>query len=251
MMRNPRVALAAITVAVWIGACAKGEQASQHPDSTARNLTLAPADTNAARHDVAAPASRATQTKTPASAPAKPRAPATYTVTAGTHIDMAVTDTLSSRTNHAGDGYTAHVVDDVTANGHDAIPLGSTVEGTIVAVKQAPNPSTPGTLTLSVASITVRGTRYPVVGTVDSLETVRQGRGVTKGDAAKVGVGAAAGAILGRVLGGNAKGTVIGGVVGAAAGAGVAAATKNADIVLPAGAHIHITITQPLTVKAQ
>jgi len=72
---------------------------------------------------------------------------------------------------------------------------------------------------------------------------------VTKGDAAKVGGGAAAGAILGRILGGNAKGTVIGGIVGGAAGAAVAAGTKDADIVLPKGAHINATLTQALAVK--
>src|SRR6266576_2126689 len=75
------------------------------------------------------------------------------------------------------------------------------------------------------------------------------GRGVTKGDAAKVGGGAAAGAILGRILGGNSKGTVIGGIVGGAAGAAVAAGTKDADIVLPKGAHINATLTQALAVK--
>ncbi|HEX9394081.1 MAG TPA: hypothetical protein VF923_05490, partial [Gemmatimonadales bacterium] len=81
------------------------------------------------------------------------------------------------------------------------------------------------------------------------LETVRKGRGVTKGDAAKVGGGAAAGAILGRILGGNAKGTVIGGIVGGAAGAAVAAGTKSADIVLPKGAHINATLTKAVAVK--
>ena len=79
---------------------------------------------------------------------------------------------------------------------------------------------------------------------------MHKGRGVTTGDAAKVGAGAVAGAILGRVLGGNKRGTVIGGVVGGAVGAGVAATSKDSDIVLPAGAHIVVTVNKPLTVKA-
>ena len=106
-------------------------------------------------------------------------------------------------------------------------------------------------MTLSVTSVTVRGNSYPIEGTIDSLETVHKGRGVTTGDAAKVGAGAVAGAVLGRVLGGNRKGTIIGGVVGGIAGAGVASQTKDSDIVLPAGAHIIVRLTKELAVSAQ
>ena len=163
---------------------------------------------------------------------------------------MAVSDTITSRTNHAGDAFTAKVVDDVKdAQGHVVIPAGSVIGGTVTAVKPAPNPNEPGTLTLAVSSVTIRGTKYDLDARIDSLETVRHGRGVTTGDAAKVGAGAAAGAILGRVVGGNKRGTIIGGIVGAAAGAGIAATSKDADIVLPAGAHVIVTLNKALTVR--
>jgi len=169
----------------------------------------------------------------------------------GTHMDIAATDTISSRTAKVGDAFTARVVEDVrNAAGKVVIPAGSVVNGKIADVKPAPNPSTPGTLTLSVASITVRGTSYAIEASVDSLETIHKGRGVTSGDAAKVGAGAVAGAVLGRILGGNKKGTIIGGVVGGAAGAAVANRTKDSDIVLPAGAHIIIRLTKELAVAA-
>jgi hypothetical protein len=169
----------------------------------------------------------------------------------GTKMDMAANDTLSSRTAKVGDTFTAHVVEDVKdASGKVVIPAGSVVHGTITDVKPAPNPSTPGTLTVAVTNVTVRGTSYAIEAAVDSLETIHKGRGVTSGDAAKVGAGAAAGAILGRVLGGNKKGTIIGGIVGGAAGAAVAHETKDSDIVLPAGAHIIIRLTKELAVAA-
>jgi hypothetical protein len=169
----------------------------------------------------------------------------------GAKIDVAARDTISSRTAKAGDVFTARVVEDVkNATGQVVIPAGSVVNGTITAVKPAPNPRTPGTLTLSVTSVTVRGTSYPIDAAVDSVETIHKGRGVTSGDAAKVGAGAVAGAVLGRVLGGNKKGTIIGGVVGGIAGAGVANQTKDSDIVLPAGAHIIIRLTKELAVAA-
>jgi hypothetical protein len=249
-----------------LGACAKGDNANTaSADSTARNLTLAPADSSTTMRDQPAtppatppvtPPVTTTTPPPPATRPAverpkPPAPPATLTLGAGSHFDMASTDTITSRTAKVGDAFTAHVVDDVrNAAGKVVIPAGSSVSGTITAVKPAPNPNTPGTLQLAVSSVTVRGTNYPIEATIDSLETVHKGRGITTGDAAKVGGGAVAGAILGRVIGGNKRGTIIGGVVGGAVGAGVAATSKDSDIVLPAGAHIIVTVTKPLTVKA-
>ncbi len=243
-----------------LGACAKGENANKaSADSTARNLTLAPADSSAALHDVPANPPAAAPVTPPVTAPVSrpavtrpkpPPAPATATLPAGSHFDMAAADTITSRTAKVGDPFTARVVEDVrNAAGKVVIPAGSQVSGTISDVKPAPNPRTPGTLTLAVSSVTIRGTNYPLDATIDSLETIHKGRGVTTGDAAKVGGGAVAGAILGRVLGGNKRGTIIGGVVGGAVGAGVAATSKDSDIVLPAGAHIIVTVTKPLTVR--
>lgn len=247
---------------VSLGACSKGDQAAQQSaDSAARDLTLAPSDSSAPMHDVpAAPPSQAAQPSSPPPsrppapkpkpAPATPAAPVTRTAAAGTFLDLAVGDTLSSKITKAGDAFTASVVNDVKdTEGRVVIPAGSTVHGTVTAVKPAPNPSTPGTLTLALNTVNVGGTDYPIEARIDSLETLRQGRGVTGGDAAKVGAGAAAGAILGRILGKNTKGAVIGGVVGAVVGTGVATQTKDADIVLPKGAHINASLAAPLVVR--
>ena len=240
-------------------ACNKGQDQSQAAaDSSARNLTLAPSESTAHLHDVPAnpPAPPAARPTNPPPAnrprtnpPAPPPAPRTASLGAGTKMDIAASDTISSRTAKVGDLFTARVVQDVkNASGQVVIPAGSVVNGKITDVKPAPNPRTPGTLTLSVTSVTVRGNSYAIDAAVDSVETVHRGRGVTSGDAAKVGAGAVAGAVLGRVLGGNKKGTIIGGVVGGIAGAGVASQTKDSDIVLPAGAHIIIRLTKELAV---
>jgi glycine zipper 2TM protein len=243
-------------------ACNKGQDQSQAAaDSSARNLTLAPSESTSQMHDVPAnppapPAARPTNppaTRPPVNRPRTnpPAAPAMARLSAGTTMDIAATDTISSRTAKVGDTFTARVVADVkNGSGQVVIPAGSVVNGKITDVKPAPNPRTPGTLTLSVASVTVRGNSYPIDATVDSVETIHKGRGVTSGDAAKVGAGAVAGAVLGRVIGGNKKGTIIGGVVGGIAGAGVASQTKDSDIVLPAGAHIIIKLTKELAVAA-
>ena len=248
-----------------VAACAKGDKSAQQPaDSTARNLTMAPTESSGAMHDVPAnppPSNPSTAAAPPKSQPpaAKPTtptrttppAPATRTAAVGTFVDVSINDTISTRSTRAGAEFTGSIVDDVkNKQGQVVIPAGSVVHGTVVESNPAPNPRTPGSLVVKFTSITVHGSDYPIDARIDSLETVKQGRGVTGADAAKVGVGAAAGAILGRVLGKNTKGAVIGGVVGGAAGAAVANQTRDIDVVLPKGAHINGTLNSALTVKA-
>jgi hypothetical protein len=194
------------------------------------------------------PSGKAAETTTAGGAKA-PAAPATRSLDAGRQFSMAMTETISSRTAKPGDPFTATVVADVSNNaGRVVIPSGSVVSGTITDVKSAPNPSSPGTLTLAVNSVTVGGQSYPIEAGIDSLDTERHGQGVSGGDVAKVGAGAAAGAILGRVIGKNTKGAVIGGIMGGIVGAGIAVQSKDADIVLPAGTHVLVTLTRRLTV---
>ena len=194
----------------------------------------------------AAEAARAAQAAQAARVPAPP---ATWMLDAGRQFAVATTDTITSRTAKAGDAFSATVLSDVQdARGRIAIPAGAMVNGTVTEVKRASSPSSKGTLTLAVSSVTVRGKRYPIEASIDSLVTEHYGQGITGGDVVKVGAGAAAGAIVGQIIGKNTKGTVIGAVVGAAAGAGYAAATKDSDVRLPAGTHILITLDQRLTI---
>ena len=260
-LRKDGTRLAAALAAAALFGCAKGEQASQRADSTARNLTLAPAETTAAMRDVPAPEPQPARpaperkasvpVRKPAAKPAAtPTTPSTLTLAAGTKLSLSVTDTISTRSAKPGDGFTATVSEDVRdASGRVVIPAGASVSGTIVAAEPAPNPRSAGRLELDVRTVTVRGTGYPVEATVESKDSVMQGRGVTGGDAAKVGGGAAAGAIVGKILGGNKKGAVIGGLAGAAAGAAAARASRDIDVVLPKGAGITIRLTRPLAVR--
>lgn len=173
---------------------------------------------------------------------------ATRSLDAGRQFVAATRDDISSRTAKAGDSFAATVLNDVQdSRGRVALPSGAVVYGSITEVKAAAGPNSSGTLTLVVSSVSVRGKNYSLDASIDSLATERQGRGITTGDAAKVGAGAAAGAIIGQIIGKNTKGTVIGAVVGAAAGAGYAVATKDSDIRLPAGTHIVITLDRGVT----
>jgi hypothetical protein len=175
--------------------------------------------------------------------------PVSFTVPAGTHIDLTINDELSSRKNKPGDTFTAKVVNDIRdQSGNVVIEQGATVNGNVVAVKPAPNRRTPGTLTLALTTVETNGKTFPIRATIDSVQHEHRTQPITGRDAAKVGVGAAAGAVVGQVISKNTKGTVIGAVVGGMAGAGVAAETKDLDIVIPDESHILITVSEPLTV---
>src|SRR5437867_13425272 len=99
--------IAAAVAAAASLACAPGEQANTPPaDSTARNLTIAQPESGAALRDVPAkvPATTTpTKTATPVTKkapppPPPPPAPVVYTAASGSFLDMAVADTISSRT---------------------------------------------------------------------------------------------------------------------------------------------------------
>jgi hypothetical protein len=258
---SPKLLLpTASLAAALLVACAKGEQTSQSTDATARNLTLAPTESTAAVRDVPAPTTEPARAVPERKAPMPTRAapkpavtapapPASVTLASGTRVALAAQDTITTRGAKAGDPFTATVGQDVKdAAGRVVIPAGATVAGAIVAADAAHANST-GILQLTVTSVTVRGVSYPIEAAVVGMDTVRKGRGVTVGDAEKVGGGAVAGAIVGKLLGKYTKGALIGGALGAAAGAAVAHETRSIDVVIPKGATITIALTKPLVVK--
>jgi hypothetical protein len=247
---------AAFSLAALLG-CARSDQSNQSADSTARNLTLAPTESTAAMKDVPAPATApATPERRPPPPPPppppRPPAPTSYTLRAGTEVSASVDESISTRHAKPGDAFTATVSENVRdGSGHVVIPAGSTISGTVVHADPAPNPRASGSLELAVTKVTVRGRAYTVDGTVESKDTVMQGRGVTGADAAKVGGGAAIGAVAGRLLGGGKTGTIVGGVAGAAGGAAAARRSRDIDIVLPKGAGMRVRLTSPVTVSVR
>src|SRR3989442_11306169 len=128
MIRLQRHGWLVVAVAgVGFFACAKGEQAGQSADSTARNLTLAPTESTATMKDVPVPADKAPPTTAQRKAtPPKPAAPTSFKLAAGTGFALTADDSMTTRTAKAGDPFTATVSEDVKdASGHVVIPAGS------------------------------------------------------------------------------------------------------------------------------
>jgi len=241
MTRNNWIALAVLTSVATFGACSpKGGQAGQ-PDRPVDQQNQA---SDQAKYNNKSNPNRDNTARDQSDMPVS------FTVPAGTHLDLTINSELSSRKNKPGDTFTAKVATDVRdPSGTIVINEGSTANGNIVAVKPAPNRRTPGTLTLALTTIESNGKTFPIRATIDSVQGKEyRKQSINGGDAAKVGVGAAAGAAVGQILSKNTKGTVIGAVVGGMAGAGVAVETKDMDVVLPDGSHIIATITEPVKV---
>ena len=154
----------------------------------------------------------------------------------GTEIPAALEDSLNSRHDAAGKIVTARVMNDVKGpDDRIFIPAGSQVGFTVTRLEPARSKSSAaGRVALRVDGIVIGDRLQRVSANVRPIPHELRGRGVTTGDAAKVGVGAAGGAVLGQVIGKNTKGAVIGGVVGAAGGAVVASQTASRDVVVTA-----------------
>lgn len=243
--------------AAGVVACGgKKEQPAANADTTARDLSMAPAESVATLKDqpVAQPAPKP-RAKQPAPAqketpPPPPVHEAPLSLATGTTIALVARDSLNSRHNKKGDAVIARnrsaIVD---GRGRTVIPAHATFRGTISDIAPAEHPGGEGRMVVTFHRVRFGGHGYAIQARVDSLGTYMKGRGVTAGDAAKVGAGAVVGAIAGRLIGGNKTGTAVGAAAGAAAGVGVAAATRDIDIILPAGAPIRLVLTAPFVVK--
>ncbi|MDH5803564.1 MAG: hypothetical protein OEZ54_00165 [Gemmatimonadota bacterium] len=186
-------------------------------------------------------------TTRPAPRPQQPAPePDPPTLGSGTMLVAQAGDTITSRHNSVGDTVRAIIGESVSdENGQVVIPAGSVLWGTVSELAEAETPGGEGRMAFAFHEVEIDGNRYAIRGVSDSLETWMKGRGVTAGDAAKVGAGAVVGAVAGRVIGGNRTGTAVGAVAGAAAGVGIAAATRDVDILLNAGSAVIVSLSLP------
>jgi hypothetical protein len=167
----------------------------------------------------------------------------------GTHVEASIDKGFSSRTEKAGERVTATVSSDVkNAFGTVVIPSGSTVTLTIETLDPGNDQIRPdGRLALVVNSVAVAGRTYPVVADLAPVAHQMVGRGITKDEVERIGVGTAIGAVAGRVIGKSTKGTVIGGAAGAIAGTAVAVHYAYRDVVVAANTPITFTLSRVLT----
>ncbi len=226
-------------------------QSSNQPAATNPPMQAAPDTTQPAAGaqqsvpNTAPPANTATADSSgPGQASQAAPEPTITVIPAGTRIRVRLGETLSSKTNQAGDTFPATVDAPVVVNGRTVIREGSSATGTVTDAKSLGRFKGQALLSISLDRVRAGGRSYPV--RTSSVERVEKGKG--KRTAGFVGGGAGLGAIIGGLAGGG-KGALIGGLAGAGAGTAGGAFTGNKDLVIPAETVLTFRLTHDVRVE--
>ena len=162
-------------------------------------------------------------------------------------IGLQLDTPLSSERSRVEDRVDAHVTRDVMASGHVAIPSGSKVIGSVVAVEQGGKVSQPARLAIRFHTLILAD------GSEVSLRTEpidRRSDSPANSSTKKIGGAAVAGTILGAIIGGG-KGAAAGGAIGAGAGTAAVMAGDRAAVTMPAGALLNARLSSPATITVE
>jgi hypothetical protein len=158
-------------------------------------------------------------------------------------LTVVLDQTISSKTAHPGDKFSATIESPVEVEGKLAIPKGARADGVVKDAKAAGRFKGGAALALELTSITVSGKDYEV----QTAGAAMSSKGKGKRTATMVGGGAAGGAAIGAVAGGG-KGAAIGALIGAAAGTGGAGLTGNRDITLSAETRLDFQLLHSVSI---
>ena len=218
---------------------------SKPADQTATSSATPDDASNASSSSAPAPAKEgrtAARTKTEAEK-VKPQ-PQPIVVPAGTTLTVKLGQSIGSKISQAGQTFPATLASPIEIAGVTAIPAGSNITGSVVDAKPLGRFKGGASLTVTLTSVNINGTDYPVQ--TSSAAQTEKGKG--KRTAVMTGGGAGLGAVIGALAGGG-KGAAIGAIAGAGAGGAGAAFTGNKDIVLPAESALSFTLKEPVELK--
>ncbi len=244
-----RAAVVLMVMGLSLSACNGGDDEPAARDTAKGERAAAPSSgTRGTRGGTAGSAADRERTGTLGGTTPKPevkRDVRDFRIGTGTALELRNSVEINSRNNRTGNAVTATAARAVySARGDTVIPAGAEFVGRVIALAPAERPGLEGTMRIDFDSVRLNGRTLAIGSRVTSMASITKGRGVTAGDAAKVGAGAVIGGVAGRVIGGDRRGTIIGAATGAAAGAVIAHNTRDIDIVLPVGAAVQIALTR-------
>ncbi len=168
-------------------------------------------------------------------------------VTADSVLGLKVESSVSSEVAKVEDPVEARVARDVHVGTDVAIPAGTRVIGSVIAVERGGKMKTTAKIGVRFHTLVLAdGTRLSI--STDAVS--REGKSPGKEAAAKMGGAAAGGAIIGAIVGGG-KGAAIGGAIGAAGGTAATMAGGRNPAVLASGTAVTVRLRQPVTVTIE
>lgn len=171
--------------------------------------------------------------------------PVTYTLAAGEALVVRTTSTLSTKTNNAGETFTASLEEPLEVDGVLLAPKGSKVTGIVTSSDNGGRVKGVAQIGVALTEIDVNGKTYPV----SSGTFVQSAKKTVTKDAQKVGIGAGIGAAIGAIAGGG-DGAAKGAGIGAGAGTAAVLGTRGDAAVIPAESVITFTLSESITVEA-
>lgn len=198
----------------------------------AMSLMAQPAPPPAAANDQAPATGRAVET-------------GSFTLPPGTSLRVRLLETLDTRSNRAGDRFTASLAEPLVEGNRVVVPRGATVSGYITESKSSGRFKGRAVMALRLDTLNFDGRNYRIRSTSSS----RASAGHKKHHLAWIGGGSGGGALIGAAAGGGA-GALIGAGVGAAAGTVGSVITGKRQVRLPVETTLHFRLRSPLTVRS-
>jgi type IV secretion system protein VirB10 len=196
-------------------------------------------------------------------APAPRAEQAEVTVPAGTHIALALRNSVDTKHSKEGDRIYLETIYPVAAGGRMVIPRGSFENGTVTVSKPAGRVKGKGELFIRFDSLTLlNGATRDFRSRLGSAEGQKVDReeGKVSGErdtgrdvgtvAVATGMGASLGGLIGSASGHTMKGVGIGGAAGAAAGLGSVLLKKGPDATLRQGTTMEMILDRDISFTA-
>jgi hypothetical protein len=226
---------AALSSACALAAC-NGASATSSNSSTAAGTT--PANGSAAA--ASAPDRRAAES-----------AMREVTLPAGTQLPIVLDTSIGSDTSRVEEPVHAHLARAIAVNGVTALEAGSRVSGVVTDATRSAKVKGRAHLAVRFDTLTPQGpgndnARYPI----ETAAVGRTAQSTKKKDALEIGGGAVGGALVGALVGGK-KGAAIGTAAGGGAGTAVVLSTRGQETRLPAGSHLTLRLSKPLTIRVK
>ena len=178
----------------------------------------------------------------PTSAPVRSRRSG-LVLAPGTSVRVRLAQTIDTKRNRAGDGFSANLDEPLVVGHRVAVPRGTPFEGHVVTSAESGRFKGRAALALRLDSFTLRGVTYDV----NTNRPSRVSRSHTKHNWLWIGGGSGGGAAIGAIAGGGA-GALIGAGAGAAAGTVGAAFTGKRHVVLPVESPVTFALQAPVAV---